>query len=108
MVISFSCQIVLANLLKDNQVQAGSSLNILTWQQMLGPEKAKSLFPVVHNIYSKKKEMRNGGYKFYDLHDGKMLYLLTQHLLFNRKHNPFFGAHAIVELAMTVAITNVK
>ena len=25
----------------------------------------------------------------YDLHDGKVLYLLTQHSLFNRKHYPF-------------------
>ena len=25
----------------------------------------------------------------YDMHDGKMLYLLTQHSLFNRKHHPF-------------------
>ena len=26
---------------------------------------------------------------FYHLHDGKMLYLLTQHSLFNRKNRPF-------------------
>ena len=28
-------------------------------------------------------------YFMYDMHDGKMLYLLTQHSLFNRKHHPF-------------------
>ena len=26
---------------------------------------------------------------FYDIHDGKMLYLLTQHSLFNHRHHPF-------------------
>ena len=28
-------------------------------------------------------------YLFYDIHDGKMLYLLLQHSQWNRKHNPF-------------------
>ena len=28
-------------------------------------------------------------YIFYELHDGKMLYLLTQHSLHNRKNKPF-------------------
>ena len=26
---------------------------------------------------------------FYDMHDGKMLYVLTQHSLWNRKYHPF-------------------
>ena len=30
-----------------------------------------------------------GDYHYYNMHDGKMLYLLTQHSQWNRKHHPF-------------------
>ena len=33
--------------------------------------------------------MTNCNISYYDLHDGKMLYLLTQYSLWNRKHHPF-------------------
>ena len=34
-------------------------------------------------------EIPNTNIIYFELHDGKMLYLLTQHSLFNRKHFPF-------------------
>ena len=47
--------------------------------------------------YYKQKKMireeddndRRKNYTYYDLHDGKMLYLLTQHSVWNRKEHPF-------------------
>ena len=95
-IVSFSSQMLSSSLLKYKGVTAGSSLNILTFQQMLGDEKAMNLFPAIENIFKTKSEIRllnsnynDRQYTFYELHDGKMLYLLTQHSLFNRLHHPF-------------------
>ena len=74
------------------------SFNILTWQQIEGTECAKNIFPVIQYVLYSKKKMREEGLEsllpgcnvsFYDLHDGKMLYLLTQHSLWSRRHHPF-------------------
>ena len=63
---------------------------------MLGNKKAMNLFPAIENIFETKTEIRllncnynDRQYTFYELHEGEMLYLLTQHLLFNRLHHPF-------------------
>ena len=75
---------------------SSSSFNILTWLQMLGEEKPSFIFPVIEQHYEEKHKIRSSGETiensspcFYDCHDGKMLYILTQHSLWNRKHNPF-------------------
>ena len=45
--------------------------------------------------YEEKRKIRDAllclgrDVHLYDLHDGNMLYLLTQHSLFTRKYNPF-------------------
>ena len=98
-IISFSSQIISRSLIESAKASPASSLNILTWQQLVGEEKAMNLFPALMDMYACKHEMRrnngvvlsipNKRVVFYDLHDGKMLYILTQHSLFNRKHHPF-------------------
>ena len=53
--------------------------------------------PAVEEYYKSKNTLRQNSarsscsqkYFFYDLHDGKMLYLLTQHAQWNRKFHPF-------------------
>ena len=97
-IISFSSKLLTAASIKSG-CDAGSSLSILTWQQMKGDEKIENLLPAVQNIFENKKSMReeqlmstlitDSSICVYKLHDGKMLYLLTQHTLFNRKHTPF-------------------
>ena len=97
-IVSFSSQMFSASTVEDGASPA-KSLNILTWQQMVGDKKDTNVFPAVKKIYSVKERMREAGgvlpsyplvkFHFYELHDGKMLYLLTQHSLFNRKHHPF-------------------
>ena len=91
-----------------NSIKAGystsASRNILTWQQMIGTESYANLMPVLEPIYERKKAVLNNNLRIepdckfinknskitlYDLHDGKMLYLLTQHSLYNRKFHPF-------------------
>ena len=51
------------------------------------------MLPAVKGYFENKNVLRNDdtrqNYWYYDLHDGKMLYLLTNHSLWNRKHNPF-------------------
>ena len=42
----------------------------------------------VHILFLEESEKRDN-YHYYDLHDGKMLYLLTQHSMWNRKEHPF-------------------
>ena len=71
----------------------------MTWQQVKGEEKASILFPALESQYrsmnsimEKDKDeplIPDSKLTFYELHDGKMQYLLTQHSLFNRKHYPF-------------------
>ena len=96
-IISFNSQMISPSSI--SSCSPASSTNILTWQQVVGDEKFATLFPALNNIYKCKAEIRQreelevgeGKRKhfMYDLHDGKMLYLLTQHSLFNRKHYPF-------------------
>ena len=68
-----------------------NSLNILTWQQIQGEEKSAYVFPAIASIFQTNKDINENSMElipnsklfFYDIHDGKILYLLTQHLLFN-------------------------
>lgn len=97
-IISFSSKLLTAASVKEG-CGAGTSLSILTWQQMKGDEKVEYVIPAVLDIFKNKKVMREeqltstilpeSNLCFYELHDGKMLYLLTQHSLFNRRHTPF-------------------
>ena len=71
-------------------------MDILTWQQMRGAEKPCNIFPAVNDYMLEKFEMRKKmsdmerkRIKFYEPHNGKMLYLLTQHSLYNWKYHPF-------------------
>ena len=59
--------------------------------QELGQEKAETLFPLLKDVYKSKYQLSttDGNRVYYDMHDGKMLYILTQHSLYNRKHHPF-------------------
>ena len=95
-IISFSTSLMAAEWIRKKEVSAGSSLNILTWQQLQGTESWEAMMPAVEEYFTLKYQLRQdltrtnrNNYFFYDLHDGKMLYLLTQHSLWNRKHIPF-------------------
>ena len=96
-VISFSTSILTAKWLNKKEVSAGSSLNILTWQQMRGSESLYTIMPAVKDYFESRKLVRDDSHPetsrqnfyYHDLHDGKMLYLLTQHSLWNRKYHPF-------------------
>ena len=86
-------------MINSGKVTCGSSLNILTWQQLNGTENYSNMMPAVKNYFFEKGELydnkksihylTNNNISYYDLHDGKILYLLTQHSLWNRKHHPF-------------------
>ena len=98
-VISFSSQILTPRLIQSGTLQAGSSFNILTWMQLIGKEELKVLRPCMSEYLSIRRELVEGRIKSpsfpsskiwtYDVHDGKMLYLLTQHSQWNRKNHPF-------------------
>ena len=95
-IVSYNSQLLSAGTINDGNSPA-QSFNILTWQQVLGDEKCANIFPVVDSVYESKKKLINEGLEslpscnvsFYDMHDGKMLYLLTQHSLYSRKFHPF-------------------
>ena len=78
-----------------NGLTTSQSVNILTWQQFIGKENAYNVLKTVRHHYEERQKLhdkllsQSKDIRFYDLHDGKMLYLLTQHSLFNRKHRPF-------------------
>ena len=69
----------------------GAILNILKWQQVIGEEKYPNLFAAVEDIFIEKQILMsaNPNISCCDMHDGKMVYLLTQHALLNCKHHPF-------------------
>ena len=92
-VISFSGSLMTGSWINYKSITAGSSLNILTWKQLAGTESFATMMPAVKEYFEEKKILKdttkNKNYFYYDMHDGKMLYLLTQHSLWNRKYNPF-------------------
>ena len=80
-IISFSSQL----LSKYSVHEVGSSAengNIFTRMQELCQEKTENLFPVLREVYEEKYNitMKSVGDEiyFYDMHDRKMLYILTQ------------------------------
>ena len=95
-IVSFSSKLVSQESLR-NGYGGGSSLDILTWQQFRGDETARNVFPAIERILLTKERMSHDMVKkqdvdqfdMYELHDGKMIYLLTGHSLFNRKFHPF-------------------
>ena len=76
-VISYSTMLVSPKWIENKTVSAGSSINIMTWQQVRGTESLKIMLPSVQEYYEEKKKVRedekNKDHCFYDLHDGKML-----------------------------------
>ena len=98
-VISFSTSMFDPTWINTNVLTAGTSLNILTWQQLRGTESYSTMMPAVEEYFASKKKLQddtlnNSNHKwrnfhFYDLHNGKMLCLLVQHSLWNRKNFPF-------------------
>ena len=96
-VVSLNSTLCCENFLQ-NGIKPSESLNILTYHQYIGDETPSRLFPVVMEMYKQKKAIRDNENKvegrdskvsFFDLHDGKMLYILTQHSLYSRKYHPF-------------------
>ena len=50
----------------------------------------ENIIPVVESIYEEKSQIVNEcNFNFYDMHDAKMLYLITQHSSWSRKNHPF-------------------
>ena len=96
-VISFSTTLMTPDWINSRKVTAGSSLNVLTWQQVQGTESLSVMLPAVTAYFEQKKMLKEtvdsnnnrNNYYYYDLHDGKMLYLLTMHSQWNRIHKPF-------------------
>lgn len=95
-IISFSSTMISTSYIAKGE-DAASSFDILTWQQIIAAETASNIFPVVENVFQNKKEifdtLNNNDndikFSYYEVHDGRMIYMLTQHSLFNRKHHPF-------------------
>ena len=99
-IISFSSQVFSDKTLEKSNSSTASPNNIFTWMQLRGDESAQNVLPVVNDVCQEIidviKRIPNIGityneknYIIYDMHDGKMLYLLTQHSLYSRKYKPF-------------------
>eukprot|EP00978_Attheya_sp_CCMP212_P033865 scaffold138900_cov52-Attheya_sp.AAC.5 len=58
----------------------------------MGEEKYANVFPVLRPVFEEKEALmtEQPNITIYEMHDGKMLYLLTQHALFKcTQHHPF-------------------
>ena len=93
-IISYSSIMHSPSSVNNGIATAGSSKNILTWQQTRGKESVELVLASVNDHYKSKQKLKetegnNDKYATYEMHDGKMLYTLTQHSLWNRKYHPF-------------------
>jgi len=98
-VISFSSLLLTPKLVNEEVLLAGSSFNILTWMQILGKEELAVMKPCLMEYFNDRRELferrskpsllPNQNVCLYDMHDGKLLYLLSQHSMWNRKNHPF-------------------
>ena len=96
-VISFSTMLTTPDWINSKKMTAGSSHNILTWQNLRGKEDYETMMLAVKDYFQSKRalitaqeqESTRSNYWYYNMHDCKMLYLLTQHSLWNRIHHPF-------------------
>ena len=94
-VISYSASLTNPRWLNEKQVTSGASVNILTYQQVQGKEDLQTMRETMGEFLEKKKQLREKSehssqhYHYYEMHDGKMLYNLTGHSLWNRKFHPF-------------------
>ena len=92
-VISFNTTALSRKLLTDNKSKTTttSSSNIITWQQVMSQEKLPVLIGSLKDHYKEKAQLvsNHSNFHYYDLHDLKMSYLLTQHSLWSRNNHPF-------------------
>lgn len=80
-VISYSSQMYLPSMITAKKISAGSSTNILTWQQVRDLESANIMILSAQSHYQHKSTLYNKpNYQLYDMHDAKMLYVLL-HIL---------------------------
>jgi hypothetical protein len=87
------------SILNKKIVSAGSSSNILTWQQIMAKEEFPVMSAATRTYFEGRKSLNDRTVKFddipnarfycYDVHDGKMLYQLLQCSQWNRKFHPF-------------------
>ena len=97
-VVSFSSQLFSKSAIVNNKCSTGKSIEIFTWQQIMAEETHSTMLPAVTSVFTERELVKKSessvlpgvnSISFYDMHDGKMLYLLTQHSAWNRKHHPF-------------------
>ena len=99
-VVSFSSSLLTSKMIYNDQIKAGESFNILTWSQAMGKETFGLIQKVLGPKYWEERHSLSIGKTslpdvpdskvwIYDVHDGKMLYSLLQHSMWNRRHNPF-------------------
>ena len=85
-ITSYNSQIFAKSMQHDEEeISTAESFNILTWQQILADEKLENIIPVVESIYEEKSQLMERtnsivnecNFNFYDMHDAKMLYLIS-------------------------------
>ena len=95
-ILSFSCQLFNRDIVEGTSSTA--SENIFTWQQAMCKENWKNLSVLLEDHYTEREQVKKTleteypliNIQYYDIHDGKMIYLLTQHSAYNGKFDPFF------------------
>ena len=101
-VLTMSSFMFSKELLEQGMITPGSSLDILTWLQLMAKEEIGVLDEVTKDYYNVRTRFNNKSLKLeveepgtgievfcYDTHDGKMIYELTQHSSWSRKHHPY-------------------
>ena len=93
-IISFNAQMFSNDIIYNSS--ATNSRNIFTCQQAISKETWTNMKYLVEEHHNERKKVielirRKYGVSFqiYDIHDRKMLYMLSQYILYNRKSHPF-------------------
>ena len=93
-ITSFRC-LLFSRRSSENGITNSQSRSILTWQQVVRKEDDVTVFRALgthcHDKLKLLLQVRESGknLNMFDMHDGKILYMLTGHSLWNRKHFPF-------------------
>ena len=99
-ITSYNSAVVTKEMLRSG-VSSTSTKSILMWKQVIGEESMSNVVPVVKELYRWIGEhttdgvttmdgIKNGKRIYvYEVHDGKMIYNLTEHSKWNCKYHPF-------------------
>ena len=94
--MSFNSLMITSESINDGSESAAGSLDMLTWQQVVGAKNYSNVLGSISDVCDEMKDEKNSeiyslckNVSKYDCHDAKVAYMMCQHSLYNRRNHPF-------------------